>query len=129
MLQLLHAIFDHPVTSKQNDNLNVKLIYANQTPGDILVRPELEELAERYPDRFKLYYTVDRVDDDVKEDWNYGVGFITTKMVEEHLLFDGFTPDDNQTQFFMCGPPPMIKFACIPSLSAAGYTAKDWVVM
>jgi hypothetical protein len=27
----------------------------------------------------------------------------------------------------MCGPPPMIKFACIPNLEKAGYTDRDYM--
>ena len=123
MLQLLHSIFDHPVTSLKNRNLNVKLIYANQTPGDILVREELESLAARFPERFQLHYTVDRVEGSA-DDWKHSVGFVTTEMVEKHLTFG-----NGSTQFLMCGPPPMIKFACVPALKALGYSEKDWVVM
>jgi ferredoxin-NADP reductase len=32
-------------------------VYANNTPEDILLRTELEELANNHPDKFKLWYT------------------------------------------------------------------------
>ena len=67
-----------------------------------------------------LWYTVDRAE----KDWKYSEGFITKAMVEEHLMFDSDAP----TQFFLCGPPPMIKFACTPALKELGYSEKDWVV-
>lgn len=146
MLQILHAIFEHPTTSKQNGNIQVKLLYANQTPNDILVRDELEDLARRHPDRFSVWYTVDRP----TGDWTYDTGFITKAMMEERLLFEMAA----DTQFFMvrwwlgrvvcvwmllsffltlfldaqCGPPPMIKFAILPALRELGYSEKDWVV-
>lgn len=40
--------------------LQVSLLYANQCEDDILLREELEELAEKFPQKFKLWYTLDR---------------------------------------------------------------------
>lgn len=91
MLQVLNAIFTNPGDA----SVKVKMIYANQTPDDILVQPELEELAEKHKDRFFLHYTVDRPTDS----WKHSVGFIDKAMIEKHLLFD----DRKNIQFFMCG--------------------------
>lgn len=119
MLQLLHAIFRNP----RDTTTRVNLIYANQTVDDILVRDELEALARDFGDRFSLWYTVDRAPDADKE-WKYDTGFLSKEMFEKHLLF----ADTKETQCFMCGPPPMIKFACQPALRELGYSEKDWVV-
>lgn len=118
MLQLLHAIFESPTPQ-----LRVKLIYANQTEDDILVRQELEHLQQQFPQHFSLWYTLDRP----QEKWKYSAGFITPEMVQDHLLFEQDTTK-TKTQFFMCGPAPMIKFACLPALEQAGYTKNNWVV-
>lgn len=120
MLQLLHAIF-----AEQNAQpLCVKLIYANQTEDDILVRQELEHLQQQFPQQFSLWYTLDRPP---SEGWNYSTGFITPEMVQQHLVF-AQDKDQKQTQFFLCGPTPMIQFACLPALQQAGYTKDNWVV-
>ena len=87
---------------------------------DILLREELEALVKEFPDKFKLHYTVDRPKDDT---WKYSSGFVTKEMIEEFCLFNGSSKD---TQVFMCGPPPMIKFACLPNLKELGFTEKDW---
>ena len=92
MLQVLNAIFTNPGDS----SVKVKMIYANQTPDDILVREELEALAAQHPERFQLWYTVDRVED---KNWKFSTGFISKEMVEKQLLFE----DRKNTQFFMCG--------------------------
>ena len=55
MLQLVTAVFRDP-----NDKTSLALLFANQSEDDILVREELEAVQEKYPDRFKLWYTVDR---------------------------------------------------------------------
>ena len=42
------------------------------------MRAELEDLAQAHPDRFKIWYTVDRPNDD----WPYSSGFITAEMIQ-----------------------------------------------
>jgi NAD(P)H-flavin reductase len=121
MLQILHAIFRDPTDT----TTRIKLLYANQTPDDILVREELEQLQANFPDRFSLWYTVDRVVVENKE-WTYSTGFITPDMVAQHVAFE--TSCHDQTQFFLCGPPPMIQYACVPALESLGFTNQHWVV-
>jgi NAD(P)H-flavin reductase len=162
----------------------VSLIYANQTEGDILLREELEAMAEARPQNFHLHYTCDRCarswsaarggsgrsacnrgraggsgrvrplpqishlntrgaclqasvqtpltafpcqpwchlsspdppDREVSEGWKYSVGHINEAMIREHLL-----PAGDDSIVAMCGPPGMIKFACIPNLEKAGH--------
>ena len=53
------------------------------------------------------WYTVDRAPDG----WKYSTGFINEEMLKAHM-----PPPGENTYVFMCGPPPMIKFACRPSL-------------
>eukprot|EP00240_Pyramimonas_obovata_P005765 CAMPEP_0118936090 /NCGR_PEP_ID=MMETSP1169-20130426/16006_1 /TAXON_ID=36882 /ORGANISM="Pyramimonas obovata, Strain CCMP722" /LENGTH=333 /DNA_ID=CAMNT_0006879201 /DNA_START=115 /DNA_END=1116 /DNA_ORIENTATION=- len=113
MLQMIAAVLRNPA-----DNSKLSLLYANQTEDDILVRQELEELAKENPDRFKVWYTVDRP----AEHWKYSSGFITTEMIQEHLPSPG--PD---TIMLMCGPPPMVRFACQANLDKLGYAKEDQV--
>lgn len=55
MLQLVRHITKDP-----KDETKLSLLFANQTEKDILLRDELEQVAEEHPDQFKLWYTVDR---------------------------------------------------------------------
>ena len=110
MLQVLHAIF----RDSKDSTTSASLLFANQTEDDILVREELELLAKEYPDRFKLHYTLDRP----PSSWKYSTGFVDKDMIKKHVLKNN--ADDGTTQVLMCGPPPMIKFACIPNLEALG---------
>ena len=43
------------ILSDQNDKTQLRLLYANQTEGDILVRKEMEELAAEKPDRYGCF--------------------------------------------------------------------------
>ncbi|CAG2210830.1 E1.6.2.2 [Mytilus edulis] len=110
MLQLVRAIF-----KDKNDNTEISLLFANQTENDILLRTELEEIAAEQPNRFKLWFTLDRPE----EGWKYSKGFISADMIKDHL-----PPPDDDTLILMCGPPAMINFACLPNLDKLGYTPK-----
>ncbi|KAG9352862.1 hypothetical protein JZ751_017438 [Albula glossodonta] len=60
----------------------------------------------------QLWFTVDRA----PEDWAFSQGFINADMIREHLP----APAD-ENLVLMCGPPPMIQFACNPNLDKLGY--------
>lgn len=45
-------------------------------------------------------------------------GFISAEMCKEQL-----PAASDDTIAFLCGPPAMIKFACIPNLTANGYSS------
>jgi cytochrome-b5 reductase len=120
MLQVMTNIFKNT-----NDNSTVvRLLYANKTESDILCRGELQDLVSRFPTRCFVWYTVDDVDATNKATWKYSTGFVSKEMIQQRLV----EPAPTQIQFLMCGPPPMIKFACIPPLTELGYSDKDWVV-
>lgn len=110
MLQIIRQVFSDP-----QDKSSCSLIFANQTEDDILLRPELEEVLKQFPDRFRLYLTVDRP----KDGWTQGVGFISADMIEHNL-----PPPSDDSIILMCGPPPMINFACKPNLEKLGYSPK-----
>jgi nitrate reductase (NAD(P)H) len=100
-------------------NIQMALLYANQTPDDILLREELDDLAAQHSN-FKVWYTVDRAPDD----WQYSTGFIDEAMVKARLFP---AAADNSAVALLCGPPPMLKFACIPNLEKNGYVAEHMI--
>merc|ERR1711970_1365456 len=74
MLQLVRAVFRDP-----EDTTCLSLLFANQSEEDILLGKELEEVEKEHPDRFKLWYTVDRPN----EGWQYSSGFINDEMIQK----------------------------------------------
>ncbi|KAK5937478.1 NADH-cytochrome b5 reductase [Knufia obscura] len=96
MYQLTRAIFKNP-----NDKTKVSLIFGNVTENDILLKEEFEKLENEYPQRFRVFYTLDTP----PKDWAYGKGFITKELLKEVL------PDASQENIkvFVCGPPPLYK--------------------
>ena len=55
MLQLVRHVIRDP-----SDKTQLALLFANQSEDDILLRQELEQVQKDHPDRFKLWFTVDR---------------------------------------------------------------------
>jgi len=95
MLQVAHQILKNP-----EDKTVISLIYANQTPEDILLKERIDSWVAKYPGRFKVYYTVDKA----PETWTGGKGYVTDKVITEKI---GKPSDD--VLVLVCGPPPMMK--------------------
>ena len=110
MLQLIRAI-----TKDATDETQVSLLFANQTEKDILLRDELDGIAKNHPEKLKVWYTLDTSG----ENWPYSTGHINAEMIEKHMF-----PPSSDTIVLMCGPPPMINFACNPNLDKLGYDSK-----
>jgi len=80
------------------------------------LRKELDEERAKHPERLQVWYTVDRSN----PDWQYSTGFISAEMIEGHLPAP--SPD---VAVLLCGPPPMINFACNPNLDKLGYATEN----
>ena len=109
MLEIIEAIL-----ADDSDQTMISLIFANQTEKDILLRERLAELEQENKGRFKVHFTLDNPPDN----WTQSKGFVTKEMISQHLF-----PASSETVVLLCGPPPMIKFACKPNLEALGYAA------
>ncbi|XP_062317786.1 NADH-cytochrome b5 reductase 2 [Osmerus eperlanus] len=111
MLQLIRSIASDP-----DDMTRCSLIFANQTEKDILLREELEDVLSSHPGTLSLWYTLDKP----PQGWNYSSGFVNCDMIREHL-----PPAADDVLIVMCGPPPMIQYACLPNLATLGYKTEN----
>jgi len=111
IIQLIRAIIAHNEVKPK-----IKLLYSNKTEEDILLRHELDTLAEKYPDRFQVWYTVTRVDPKEMGHWKYSIGRISTELMIRYLY-----PPTISSAVFVCGPSGMIQSACFPGLISLGY--------
>ncbi|CAN0178430.1 unnamed protein product, partial [Phaeothamnion confervicola] len=78
MYQVIRAVLADPA-----DGTALSLVYANQSEDDILLRGELDALVARHPDRFRVWYTIDKPNDPAA--WKFSVGFIDEEMLRAHL--------------------------------------------
>ncbi|KAL3082837.1 hypothetical protein niasHS_010639 [Heterodera schachtii] len=113
MLQLIKDI----LKNAPEDSTKISLLFANQTEEDILLRDELDRLSAHFADRFSVWYTVDRAPG---AHWKYSEGFINEQMIAAHL-----PTNKVGTAVFMCGPPPMVNFACLPALDKLNFPVEN----
>ncbi|VDN97353.1 unnamed protein product [Rodentolepis nana] len=104
------------ILNSSTDKTKIALIFANQTEKDIILRNELEQLRDANQSRFRLWYTLSSP----PENWSYSAGYIDQGMIDEHCY-----PAGENTVNLLCGPPMMIKNACIPALRALGHSTEN----
>jgi cytochrome-b5 reductase len=104
MYQLARHIFKNP-----EDKTKVTLVFGNVTEKDILLKKELEELENTYPQRFKAFYVLDQP----PKEWTGGKGFISKELLKTVLP----EPKEDNIKLFVCGPPPMYKAISGPKVS------------
>merc|ERR1712039_989542 len=54
----------HPLLTTPGDSTQVRLLYGNLSPNDIMLKPELDTFAAKYADRFQVHYIVGTTSDD-----------------------------------------------------------------
>ncbi len=60
-----------------DDKTKITLLFSNTSLDDILLKQELDKLAQKYPDRLKIHYTVSKfADKKEKESWKGEVGYV-----------------------------------------------------
>ncbi|KAJ9211910.1 hypothetical protein DTO166G4_6438 [Paecilomyces variotii] len=111
MLQVIKAIIRNRPRNGGNDTTQVDLIFANVNPEDILLKDELDALAQE-DDGFRVYYVLNNP----PEGWNGGVGFVTADMIKERLPAPA-----SDIKILLCGPPPMVS-AMKKATESLGYT-------
>jgi len=99
MLQLLYTILENPA-----DKTRIHLVFCNKTVQDILVKESLDMLVGKYPNRFRVYYMVDKAPERTTGYWGGGVGFITKEAIKANMP----APSDNNL-ILVCGPTGFYK--------------------
>lgn len=69
----------------------------------------MDKLAQKYPDRFKVYYTIDKLAEKKEtSSWKGEVGYITADMLKKVLPLPA-KKDDEKVLVMVCGPPGFMK--------------------
>jgi NAD(P)H-flavin reductase len=107
MYQVITAVLSNP-----EDTTEVRLLYANRGEKDILLRKVLDALAEAHPKQFSVHHTLSAPG----PEWLHSRGYVSLMMLLSHL----FQAEPGSITL-LCGPPPMVKEACHPSLAQMGF--------
>jgi cytochrome-b5 reductase len=81
MLQVVRAIIRGRPRNGGNDTTKVDLIFANVNPDDILLKDDLDRLAEE-DKGFRVHYVLNNP----PENWTGGVGFVTADLIKVGTL-------------------------------------------
>lgn len=95
LYQLLHHITQNP-----EDKTKVLLYYGNLTKDDILIKKELDTIADKHKDQVEIVYFLDKA----PEGWTGEQGYISKEFLQKKL--PGPSADN---KIFICGPPPLYK--------------------
>jgi len=95
--------------------MDVHLLYANQSEADIVFKKELEELASEKAPRLRVTHVLDRPG----EGWTGERGRIDWPMIKKNV-----SGDLKAKAFYLCGPPPMMN-ALITSLIENGVPSRQ----
>lgn len=110
--QLIARILRAKDEGEVEDRAKIKVIDANKTEADILLKSELDQLVKDHPDQFEITYVLSKPD----ESWKGEKGHVN----KEHLQKFAFGPEEGNVAL-LCGPPTMIKKAVLPALQEIGY--------
>lgn len=117
IIQVLRGII-HDV---EDSTTNLWLINANKTEQDILLRAELQALADHVgPSRFQHHYCLSKA----PEDWEHSKGRINFDMLRKHL-----PPAADDSLILICGPEPMIEGVVKPGLTELGWDIEKSLVV
>ncbi|KAI9816976.1 MAG: NADH-cytochrome b5 reductase [Thelocarpon impressellum] len=115
MFQLARHIFANP-----EDKTKVTLVFGNIGEEDILLKRELEDLENTYPQRFRAFYVLEKP----AESWQQGTGRIDKSLLKTVLP----EPGAGDVKVFVCGPPGMYKAISGPKKSPSDQGELDGVL-
>lgn len=105
----------------EDTETEVYVLNANREERDILLRYELEELAQLAgPSRFKQHLVLSKS----PENWQGSKGRINKAMLAEHL-----PPPSDDALIMVCGPDPMISEVVKPGLEELGWDVPSSLVI
>ena len=110
--QLISRILRCGGQGEGEDHTRIKVIDANKTVGDILLKGDLDKLAEEHKDQLQITHVLSHP----TEDWTGKTGHVTKEILQEYA----FGPDGDSVAL-LCGPPTMIQKAVLPALKEIGY--------
>jgi len=96
MYQIVHHALSDPLNKTK-----FTLIFANITPGDILLKDEFDALKAKHPDTFNVVYTVDKADGD----WKGPTGYVNQELIQQHIAPASL---GEKVKVMVCGPPGQV---------------------
>jgi nitrate reductase (NAD(P)H) len=95
-------------SSEVDADVQVRVLDANKSEADILLKTELDDLEKKSNGRVKVTHVLSHP----SEKWTGVKGHVNEKVIKENL----FGPDEDGAAVFLCGPPGLIQKGAMPAL-------------
>jgi NAD(P)H-flavin reductase len=108
MWQVIQTVLDDP-----EDDTQIRLVYANRSTDDILLKPELDAARAKHPSRFSVCYVVSRAAEGSSPPEGVSVGRVDEALLRAQLP----PPTDSKEErchLLVCGPESMLRALCGP---------------
>jgi len=89
------------------ETVQVRVVDANKSEADILLREELDRFERESQGRLKVTHVLSHP----SESWKGLKGHVNAEIIKNNLF-----PPGGGTACFLCGPPAMIQKAALPAL-------------
>ena len=107
--QLLHRVLEC-----KGDRTQIRVVDANKSEADILLKDEMDEMTKKHSDQFKVTHVVSHPKD--PDHWAGETGHVNADILKKSC----FAPGDDVVSL-LCGPPAMIQKAVLPALVDWGF--------
>lgn len=94
LFQIIRAVCED-----KTDNTKLRLLYANRSEADIMLRKKLDAFAAASNGQFEVYYMLDKP----PTGWQYGTGHIDKDVLKQKMP----TVSDHN-KVLLCGPPGLV---------------------
>ena len=91
----------------KDDRTQLRVVDANKSQGDILLREQLDNFAKEYKDQFKITHVLSHP----ANGWDGIKGHVNADIIKDSCF-----PPDDESAVFLCGPPAMIQKSALPAL-------------
>jgi cytochrome-b5 reductase len=96
----LYQVLQHALADNTNKT-KFKLIFANVTETDILLREEFDTMKKKYPNNFDVVYVLDKP----PANWKGPSGYVSADLIQQHIAPPSL---GEKVKVFICGPPPQV---------------------
>ncbi|TFY55315.1 hypothetical protein EVG20_g9366 [Dentipellis fragilis] len=96
----LYQILNHALSDPSNKT-KFKLIFANVTEDDILLKGEFDAFKKKYPNNFDVVYALDKP----SPSWKGYSGYVNAELLKKEIAGPELK---EKTKVFICGPPGQV---------------------
>lgn len=101
MLQVIRHSLMEVDDQGRRDHTKLSFLFCNRTEREILLKGLFDDLAKKFPDRFRMFYCVDQSVDPAK--WPHYTGYVTREMIEHTM-----PPPSDKSMILLCGPDQLL---------------------